>query len=85
MSRTTSEQDCLHGHMNNIDDDDDDDDDDDIYIFQHFKLFTGFESTKNIYNDYNQTEVARASRIGLRPSGLRQKKKEKNMTSQNTK
>ena len=33
--------------------------------FLHFKLFARFKSNKNMYNDYNHKEVARASRIGL--------------------
>ena len=41
-----------------------------IYIFYHFKLFMGFKSIKHMYNDYSHKEVARASRIGLRSSGL---------------
>ena len=45
-----------------------------------FKLFTEFKSIKNMYNDYDYKEVARASRIGLRPSGLREKEVLKIMT-----
>ena len=40
-------------------------------------IFTGFGSIKNMYNDYNYKEVARASRIGLHPSDLRWKKEGK--------
>ena len=37
-----------------------------IYIF----LFTGFESIKSIYNDYNHKGRAKTSGTGMRPSGL---------------
>ena len=52
-------------------------DDDDIY-FLALQTFVEFRSIKNVYNDYNQKELARASRIGLRLSGLRWKKVGKN-------
>ena len=44
-------------------------DDDDIYFLALQTIYRIW--IKNIYNDYNHKEVARASRIGLRPSGLR--------------
>ena len=52
-------------------------DDDDIY-FLALQTFVEFRSIKNVYNYYNQKELARASRIGLRLSGLRWKKVGKN-------
>ena len=45
-----------------------------IYIFYHFKLFTGFKSIKNMFNDYNYR---------LAPVGLEVVRKQKRKCKRN--
>ena len=51
-----------------------DDDDDDMYLLTLLTIYM-IQINQNIYNNYNHIERVRTSGIGLRPSGLKWKKK----------
>ena len=53
-------------------------DDDDMYLLTLLTIYM-IQINQNIYNNYNHIERVRTSGIGLRPSGLKWKKKVKRL------